>query len=137
MGLKVLHGVLIACCLAGVLVAALAYGEHLNTGTSPCQINATWDCGIVNHSPFAVLHGIPVALIGVVGYGLLIALVGRAPWFLFWLALGGFAFSLRFTYVEWRVLQVWCLYCVSSQAIITAVAGLSFFAARQPARGRG
>jgi len=39
--------------LAGVVVSALALQVHYSTATEPCDINAKWDCGIVNHSPFA------------------------------------------------------------------------------------
>lgn len=124
------NGLAIACCLAGSFFSALAYGEHFNTNPSPCQINAVWDCGIVNHSRYALLRGIPIALIGVLGYGLLIALVGRLPWLAFAGALAGFLFSLRYTYVEWRVLHLWCLYCVTSEILIALVAIFTFLAAR-------
>ena len=52
----------------------MALREHYRTDTSPCSINEKWDCGIVNHSPYAVLWGVPVATIGIVGYLLLGAL---------------------------------------------------------------
>lgn len=126
---KALNSLTIFFCLLGVVAATLAYGEHYNTKPSPCQINSVWDCGIVNHSAYAVLHGIPIALIGAVGYALVIAFVGRYPWIAFSGALAGFLFSLRFTYVEWRVLEVWCLYCLSSQIIIAIVTVLALLAA--------
>ena len=46
----------------------------------------------------------------------------------------GLLFSLRLTWIEWKVLGVWCIYCVSSQVIIALVALLalaSFFQARR------
>ncbi|MGH9481796.1 MAG: vitamin K epoxide reductase family protein [Terriglobales bacterium] len=122
----------VIACLAGALASALAYGEHYNTQPSPCQLNAVWDCGIVNHSPYAVLLGVPIALIGVVGYGLLIALIGRMPWLAFAGALAGFVFSLRYTFIEWRVLHLWCLYCVTSEVLIAMVALLTLLAALAP-----
>jgi vitamin-K-epoxide reductase (warfarin-sensitive) len=54
--------------LAGVVVSALALQVHYSTATEPCDINAKWDCGIVNHSPFAEIMHIPVAAIGIAGY---------------------------------------------------------------------
>ena len=54
--------------LAGVVVSALALQVHYATGTEPCSINEKWDCGIVNHSPFAEIEHIPVAAIGIAGY---------------------------------------------------------------------
>ena len=58
---------IVMLCLAGVLVSGLALGEHYNTQPSPCSINDKWDCGIVNHSPYATLLGIPVAFVGIFG----------------------------------------------------------------------
>lgn len=117
------------CCLGGIGVATAAYGEHYNTGFSPCQINSVWDCGIVNHSPYAVWHGVPIALIGALGYGVLLLLIGRARWWAVGLAAAGCVFALRYTYVEDRVLHIWCLYCAISQVLIAAVVLLTLLAA--------
>ena len=112
---------IVVLCLAGVVVASLALGEHYNTGTSPCSINDVWDCGTVNHSPYAVMFGVPVAIIGIVGYALLAALAGRFPWTTAAGALLGMIFSLHLTWVEWKDLKTWCIYCVTSQGIIAAI----------------
>ncbi|HVH88366.1 MAG TPA: vitamin K epoxide reductase family protein, partial [Terriglobales bacterium] len=74
---NILTFLIVIFCLAGVVISALALSEHYNTKPSPCSINDRWDCGIVNHSPYAVVHGIPVALIGIVGYALLGTIAGR------------------------------------------------------------
>jgi len=113
--------VIVMLCLTGVLVAGLALGEHYNTKPSPCSINDKWDCGMVNHSPYATLKGVPVALVGILGYALLGALAGRLPRLTAILALLGLLFSLRLTWIEWKTLGVWCIYCVSSQIIIGIV----------------
>jgi vitamin-K-epoxide reductase (warfarin-sensitive) len=108
--------------LVGVGVASLALREHYRVGTSPCSINDRWDCGTVNHSPYAVLARVPVAVIGIGGYmllGLLAAIRAGKP--LFFTALVGLAFSLYLTRIEAYVLEVWCIYCVASLAIITLV----------------
>jgi vitamin-K-epoxide reductase (warfarin-sensitive) len=126
---KLLTALIVLLCLAGVVDAGLALGEHYNTNPSPCSINDRWDCGIVNHSPFAVIRKIPVALIGVFGYALLASLAGRFPRITALLALCGLIFSLRLTTIEWQILGVWCIYCVSSQAIIAIVFLLALFAA--------
>ena len=47
--------------IAGVVVSTLALQVHYSTGTQPCSINEKWDCGIVNHSSFAVIGNVPVA----------------------------------------------------------------------------
>ncbi len=135
---KVLDGIIVLLCLAGVLVSALALGVHYNTETTPCNINDKWDCGAVNHSPYAVFHGVPVALIGIMGYALLGSLAGRARWITLLGAAIGVGFALRLTYIEAKVLLLWCIYCVTSQGIIAAIFLLALLSAilrlRSPAR---
>src|SRR5258707_12547273 len=63
--------VLIVLVVVGIVASSLALREHYRTDISPCSINERWDCGIVNHSPYAMLFGVPVAVIGIVGYLLL------------------------------------------------------------------
>ena len=63
--------VLIVLAVVGIVASSLALREHYRTDASPCSINERWDCGIVNHSPYAMLFGIPVAVIGIAGYLLL------------------------------------------------------------------
>lgn len=122
--------------LAGVLTSALALGEHYNTKPSPCSINDRWDCGIVNHSPYAAFHGVPVALIGILGYALLAAVAGRLPRLTAIGAIAGLLFTLRLTWIEWKTLGVWCLYCVSSQAIIVMISLIALLAAGVSRRTR-
>ena len=106
--------------VAGIAASTLALREHYRTDTSPCSINERWDCGIVNHSPYAVFHGIPVAAIGIAGYFLLGALAyGKAyPWMLPFVT-GAFAFAVHLADIESMVLGVWCVYCVMSLVVIT------------------
>ena len=54
--------------IAGIVVSVLALKVHYDTGSEPCRINDKWDCGVVNHSPYAMIHGVPVAAIGIAGY---------------------------------------------------------------------
>jgi uncharacterized membrane protein len=112
--------------LAGAVVATLALRIHYSTDTQPCSINEKWDCGIVNHSPFAEVGHVPVAAIGIGGY-LVIAILSlaRRRWLVVDAAVLGLAFSLYLTHIEKDVLQVWCLYCVTSLGIISAITVLS------------
>jgi vitamin-K-epoxide reductase (warfarin-sensitive) len=112
--------VLVSLAVLGIVVSALALREHYRTDTSPCSINERWDCGIVNHSPYAMLAGIPVAILGIAGYLLMAALAARRAWrLLLAAALAGLAFSLYLAHIESRVLGVWCIYCVISLADIS------------------
>ncbi|MFI5103444.1 MAG: vitamin K epoxide reductase family protein [Terriglobales bacterium] len=110
--------------LAGVVDASLALREHYRTDTSPCSINEKWDCGTVNHSPYAVFAGTPVAIIGIAGYTLLSGLAFRRAWrLLLASSLIGLVFSLYLTSIEAdkNRLGVWCIYCVTSQGIIALI----------------
>jgi vitamin-K-epoxide reductase (warfarin-sensitive) len=117
---------IVVLAAAGLVAATLALREHYRTETSPCSINEKWDCGTVNHSPYALLGGIPVAVIGMVGYALLGALAFKKAWRLLTAAaLVGLAFSLYLTHIEAKVLGVWCIYCVMSLAAISLISLLS------------
>ena len=51
--------------ILGVIASSLALKVHYDDpGKEPCSINDKWDCGVVNHSPYAMIHGVPVAAIG-------------------------------------------------------------------------
>ena len=123
--------------LAGVIDSVLALRIHMEdpSAAPPCAVTATWDCGTVNHSRFAVFPPesfdeapgahrthIPVATFGIVGYTLIavVALLDRL-WITLQLAEIGFAFAAFLSYMEAFVLQKWCIYCVWSQCIITAI----------------
>ena len=112
--------VLVLLAVAGIVVSTLALREHYRTDASPCSINERWDCGIVNHSPYAMLKGIPVATIGMAGYLLLglLALRKAYAWMLPFVTVA-FAFAIHLADVESMVLGVWCIYCVISLGIIT------------------
>ena len=127
--MKYFTAVIVILCLTGATVASFALREHYNNEPSPCSINDVWDCGTVNHSPFAAIRGLPVAIIGILGYSLLAALAGRFPRITALAAIAGLAFSLRLTWIEWKLLQTWCIYCVTSQVIIALVTALAIFAA--------
>jgi uncharacterized membrane protein len=112
--------ILLAIC--GIVVSSLALREHYREDQSPCSINDKWDCGIVNKSQFAVIGKIPVAVIGIAGY-FLIGVLGavRRYKLLFSAAIIGLIFSLYLTHIEAKVLEVWCIYCVISLAIISLI----------------
>jgi vitamin-K-epoxide reductase (warfarin-sensitive) len=112
--------VLVLLAVVGIAASSLALREHYRTDSSPCSINDRWDCGIVNHSPYAMLRGVPVAAIGVAGYLLLGALALRKAYRLMLLpVLVALAFSLYLAHIEDKVLGVWCIYCVISLGVIS------------------
>jgi uncharacterized membrane protein len=115
--------VLLILALLGIAASSLALREKYRPyGESPCDINERWDCGIVNHSPYAVIHGVPVAVIGIAGYLLLgILALKRAYRLMLALAIPALTFSLYLAHIEQHVLGVWCLYCAISLGTISLI----------------
>jgi uncharacterized membrane protein len=126
--IKTMRYLIAILALAGAVVSALALQVHYSTTTEPCDINAKWDCGIVNHSPFAEILHVPVAAIGIAGYLAIAGLaLARRQRLLAALALGALGFSLYLTYIEKYVLEVYCIYCVTSLGIIVLITVLSLW----------
>src|SRR5436305_13415063 len=118
--------VLLILAVFGMVVAALALREHYREyGDSPCSINEHWDCGVVNHSKYALVGGavpalntvpglgaLPVATAGIIGYLVMAALAWfRAYRVLFVFTLAGLAFALYLATSETNVLGMRCVYC--------------------------
>jgi vitamin-K-epoxide reductase (warfarin-sensitive) len=116
----------------GVVVSGVSLERHYaKSATAFCEVGEKFDCDIVNRSEYSTVMGIPVAGIGIVGYGVLLVLatVYRArvetPTRLLGAALTGLAFALYLTYIEGYVLETWCILCLSSLGLI---AGISLLA---------
>src|SRR5208283_3550281 len=61
--------------LAGVVVSSVSLHHHYGTTeTSYCDFGASFNCDIVNRSIYSTVLGVPDALIGILGYGLLLSL---------------------------------------------------------------
>jgi vitamin-K-epoxide reductase (warfarin-sensitive) len=112
---------LLILAILGFTAASLALREHYREyGDAPCDINAHWDCGVVNHSPYAMIGPIPVATLGMAGYILMGALAFMRSYRLLLVpTLAGLAFSLHLANIEAHILGVWCIYCVISLGIIS------------------
>ena len=114
---------ILAVC--GVIVSSVSLQHHYATSkTEYCDLGETFNCDIVNRSEYSSIMDIPVAGIGVLGYGLLLALStfyrnrAETPTRLVLAAAAGLAFALYLTYVEAYVLEAWCILCLSSLALI-------------------
>jgi vitamin-K-epoxide reductase (warfarin-sensitive) len=118
--------------LAGVVDSGVALRNHYAKSKSAyCEFGENFNCDMVNRSSYSVVMGIPVALLGVLGYVGLLGLStfyrGKAetPVMLLIAAVAGLGFALYLTYVEAYVLAVWCVLCLFSLAMIAAIAALS------------
>ena len=127
--------------VVGIIVSAISLERHYaKSTTSFCEFGQKFNCDIVNRSEYSSIMGIPVAGIGMLGYGLLLALStgyrqrADTPTRLVLAAAVGLAFAIYLTYVEAYVLETWCILCLSSLALITMItlfaALLKFKAAR-------
>jgi len=126
---------IVVLALAGIALSAVSVVNHYRTDpTGYCDFSGDFNCDIVNRSiysrfPAESAHAVPVALIGLAGYiaiAILALLRGPTPKFLLMLAaLGGLGFSVYLTYIEARVLYVWCILCLGSLAMIVGITLLS------------
>jgi vitamin-K-epoxide reductase (warfarin-sensitive) len=118
---------LLILSILGIIVSSLALREHYREyGDSPCSINEHWDCGVVNHSPYAMVGPIPVAVLGIAGYLLMAALAYvRSYRLLLVPTFAGLTFSLYLANIEAHILEVWCIYCVISLGIISLMSLLT------------
>jgi len=123
------YAVIAALAAAGVAVSSFSLYHHFSKSkTSFCDLGQTFNCDLVNRSSYSTVFGVPVALIGIIGYLVILAFAtvyrekAETPFLLAAAALAGLAFALRLAYVEAFVLNAWCLLCLSSLAVIVAIA---------------
>ncbi len=118
--------------VAGLAVSAVSLERHYaKSATAFCDFGERFNCDIVNRSEYSSVMGIPVAGIGIAGYGVLLALAtlyrsrAETPLRILVAALAGLGFALYLTYVEGYVLETWCVLCLSSLGLIAGIAVLA------------
>lgn len=116
-------------------VAALGIGVATyititdNGGGAPTCLAGGTGCETVANSSYSHLAGINVAVLGIVGYALLLASAffandtARLGGFV--AALGGFGYSVFLTYLEIFKIEAICQWCVGSAALMTIIFLLS------------
>ncbi len=127
--------------VAGVVVSSVSLRHHYGTSqTNYCDFGASFNCDIVNRSIYSTVLGVPDALIGILGYGVLLALAtlyrtkADTPLMLLIASTGGLGFALYLTYIEKFVLATWCILCLSSLTLIFLITVLSSFLAASAMR---
>jgi uncharacterized membrane protein len=117
----------VALALAGLAIAGYLTAIHYAGAEPVCAI--AHGCATVQHSRYAAVAGVPVALIGLGGYiALLASLAGdseRRRFAAAFLSLGGLGFSAWLTWVEVGILHAICIWCVGSAICMAALAALS------------
>jgi vitamin-K-epoxide reductase (warfarin-sensitive) len=118
--------------VAGMTVSAVSLQRHYaKSATSYCDFGEKFNCDIVNRSEYSEVIGIPVAGVGVVGYGVLLVLSTfyrsrpETALRLLVAATAGLVFALYLTYVEGYVLMTWCVLCLTSLALIFSISLLA------------
>ena len=126
---------MILLALIGVVISLYAFLHNQGFASGEfCNINESFDCDVVNKGSYSTIVGIPVSIIGVIGYAF-IALGAFLKWrrpddrslnhFLLLATIGGFLFSLYLSGLEAFVLDAWCLVCLTSQVNIILLMILS------------
>ena len=120
--------------VASIVVAVIGLGiasyltiVHYAGDTPVCAI--AHGCATVQQSRYAELAGVPVALLGLIGYAAILASLVRdgERWrtATAFLTLAGVGFSAWLTWVEVGVLHAICIWCVGSAVCMVALAALS------------
>lgn len=138
---KRLPHITIVLAILGLLVSIYMTIYKITANDSMCL--GSGDCSTVNASRYSEVYGIPVALIGVLGYAAILGihwLERRSEFFeengsmmLFGISLLGFFFTLWLIYVEIALIKALCPFCLASQFIMTVIFILSVIrVVRQP-----
>ena len=132
---------LVTLAIIGLLVSIYMTIYKITSNDSMCI--GSKDCSVVNASRYSEIYGIPVAVLGVVGYAAILAilLLERNPGFfnqngtmlLFGLSLTGFLFTLYLIFIEVALIKAYCPFCIASQTAMTLIFILSVIrVVRQP-----
>ena len=127
-----LYAAIAILAVAGIAVSSVSLYHHFSKSkTSFFNIAQSFDCDLVNLSQYSTFHKLPVALVGVIGYLIILSLAtvyrekAETPLILAAGALGGLGFALYLTYIEGFILHTWCILCLSSLALISAITVLA------------
>jgi dihydroorotate dehydrogenase subfamily 2 len=124
-----LNTILLLLGLIGILDAGYLTLEHYSQTLPPCSTSIFIDCGKVLRSPYSLLYGVPLALLGLIYYttitGLLLAVFKTSKRLLKYGVLVfsslGFLFSAYLVYLQLIVIGSICLYCIASAIISTSI----------------
>ena len=108
--------------LAGIGIILASYLFYSYLAPNPpglCDINATVNCDAVTKGPLAEFLGVPVSLVGLIGYIIILSssLMKNKKLHLF-MATFGMVFCLRLTYLEIFVENVFCPVCGACQLVM-------------------
>lgn len=124
-----LKQIAVALAIIGLLVSIYMTIFKLTNNTAMCIGSS--GCSEVNSSRYSELNGIPVAVLGVIGYAAILVLLflERKPGFFqqngtllfFGISLMGFLFTLYLIYVEVALIGAYCPFCLTSQTVMSII----------------
>ena len=125
---RALRNLCLGLSVAGAAVAGYLVQVYYSGEAGFC-VGGGAACERVQSSEYAALAGIPVALLGLIGYLAIAASLlvpgDRARLAAAFMALVGLGFSAYLTYVELFVIDSICQWCVASAALMSALAVLT------------
>ncbi len=126
---KRLKQITVALSVMGLLVSIYMTIYKATSNEAMCVGSS--GCSEVNASRYSEVNGIPVAVLGVVGYAAILALLfleERSGFFqengtmiFFGISLVGFLFTLYLIYVEVALIKAYCPFCLTSQAVMSVL----------------
>jgi len=126
---KWLYRASIALVILGLLVSIYMTIYKLTSNDIMCL--GSGDCSTVNASRYSEVNGIPVAVIGVLGYAAILTALyfeRRNAFFkqnstllVFGMSLTGFLFTVWLIYVEVALIKALCPFCITSQIAMTLI----------------
>jgi uncharacterized membrane protein len=105
---------------AGIAVAGYLTWVHYGSGSVVCPVGG--GCETVQESEYAEIAGVPVAMLGLIGYVVLLALIvwdaTLARLAAATLALVGLLFSIYLLVVQAFVIEAFCIWCLANDVVI-------------------
>ena len=131
------RALLLLFALVGLGAASTSSYVHYNLLTNPehasfCDVSSTVNCTSAYMSRYGSFLGVPVAIAGVIFFGLVLVLVGAAgkassaarenvPGYVFALSTIGLAFALYLAYASYFQLKVFCILCAITYVAVIAI----------------
>ena len=126
---KRLRQITIALTIIGLLVSIYMTIYKVTNNESMCIGSS--GCSEVNSSRYSEVNGIPVAVLGIVGYAAILALLfleqrpgmfqQNGSMMFFGVSLLGFLFTLYLIYIEVALIKAYCPFCLTSQAVMSII----------------
>lgn len=119
-------GLVAVLCALGALVSAYLLAADFVLGSAEFCLTGE-GCDAVRGSRYSRVGGVPVSLLGVLGYAAMAAIAvsrlgRRTRWsLLFWLSAAAVGFSAYLTYLELFIIEALCSWCLASAAIAVGV----------------